>query len=153
MGKASKWLRKFLLGKKEDKCEKHGNVLSIDYRTNNGTGIPPQPAKVKRRWSFGRSSSPRQISHRSSRSVDSIEAAHFAMQAKMEYQILKGRITALSTMPRDVKSAAATKIQAAFRSYLVHEFCNCLSPLFLILLLVHQVFVNAHYNPEGYIKP
>ena len=60
MGKAGKWLRNFLTGKKEKEKEKDKCAGAANLNSSNGTENPTTPVstapKEKRRWSFRRSS-------------------------------------------------------------------------------------------------
>lgn len=115
MGRASKWIINFLLGKKEDKKQ-------TDRYITSGSGIPPAAPKVARRWSFGRSSG-KGMCHRISKSVGSIDTLQLAIPSNGVGPVFQ-HITLLQSVamiPVDVENAAATKIQAIFRAYLVSE--------------------------------
>lgn len=60
MGKASKWLRNFLTGKKDKEKEKEKYAIATNLNSSNGTENPTTPIsttpKEKRRWCFLRSS-------------------------------------------------------------------------------------------------
>lgn len=115
MGKASKWIRNFLMGKREDKGKKTDPSVPAETCTSLGTLVVTNTPKVRRRWSFKRSTSTKAITHRSSRSFDSIV---MPKQALLEYQTQQN-----NAMPLVLNAhAAATKIQAAYRSYLVREY-------------------------------
>lgn len=103
MGKAGKWIRNFLLGKKEQKYKK--NIESSLSAELHPTCTKPGSPRVKKRWSFGRAAGKR-ASHKFSKSLDSIDTAKLPLQASAENF-------------DDVENAAATKIQSVFRSYLV----------------------------------
>lgn len=124
MGKASKWIRNFLMvmGKKEEREKK-------EYKSIESMGTPTTP-KAKRRWSFKKSSSMERKSHKSNRSFDLTFDHQLNTQGSMlEFDMLekhhkasltaKGAIKPKAYLTRRVKDAAATKIQAVFRAYLV----------------------------------
>jgi hypothetical protein len=101
MGKAGKWIRNFLLGKREQKYKKNDSSFSAEH---HHPSTQPGSPRVKKRWSFGRAAGKR-TSHKFSKSLDSIETTKLPIQATAEND--------------DVENVAATKIQAVFRSYLV----------------------------------
>lgn len=108
MGKASEWIRNFLSGRREEKHKKNATSFSAEYPSTNKTGSQLGTPRVKRRWSF-RKAARKQITHRSSMSLDSIDISRLAFQARAEKEIQQNR----------AENAAATKIQAAYRSFLV----------------------------------
>lgn len=127
MGKAGKWIRNFLLGKKEEKFKKIDTFCTENKSANMGDSQMVCP-KVKRRWSFGKltGGSGRKTGmlsgNKFSRSFDSLgDSAKLQMQALSETQAPKSLPTALARVSHGTKdkTAAAIKIQAAFRSYLV----------------------------------
>ncbi|KAE9598090.1 putative IQ motif, EF-hand binding protein [Lupinus albus] len=126
MGKAGKWIKNFLLGNKEEKYKKIDTFCSEDKSASMMDSQMVSP-NVKRRWSFGRLSgrSGRKTSmvagHNFSISFDSGDSARLRIQALLETQGSRSLPTALPHVSRygRHKTAAATKIQAAFRSYLV----------------------------------
>jgi len=119
MGKASKWIRNFLLGKKDEKIKKIDAFSSEDIKSSNTGSLIVSP-KVKRRWSFGKLTGGRITSkmHKLSRSFDSGESAKLQIQALLETKTSRRLPTPLPRTYKD-KNKAATKIQAGFRSYLV----------------------------------
>lgn len=116
MEKASKWMRNYLIGKKEEKYK-----IDTSSAEKKIAGSP----KVKRRWSFGRKTDGKITGnvamHRFSRSFDSSDsAAKLKIQSVVEtHQFPQSPSTTLVETPNKIQSAAATRIQAAFRSYLV----------------------------------
>lgn len=157
MGKAGKWLRSFLAGKKDDKKEKadFSTTSSFPTETQSGPISIPVP-KEKKRWSFrrsaaaGRSSNSTELSisapvqgmskaeieqkrHAMAVAVATAAAADAAVAAAQAAAAVI-RLTAATTQQRGtaIEEAAATKIQSAFRGYLVlfffsSEFLFCLS--------------------------
>lgn len=101
MGKASKWILNFLIGKQEKKNEALLNEQCLSCTTKPSH---PGTPKVKRRWSFGRSS------HRVSKSVDLIDTTKLPLKPQQNHVVL---------VSREVENAAATRIQATFRGHLV----------------------------------
>ncbi|XP_054801168.1 protein IQ-DOMAIN 19-like [Prosopis cineraria] len=117
MEKASKWIRNHLMGKKEAKYK-----VDRSYNENNIAESP----KVKRRWSLGRKSSTRTTgnatAHRFSASFDSSYSANLQVQSLLQTDAPYILSTCLlPKAPTNIESSAATKIQAAFRSYLARK--------------------------------
>lgn len=126
MGKAGKWIRNFLLGKKEEKLKQ----IDTFYPENNKTAKVSSNNKmvVKRRWSFRKLSGSGRITGKVvtpkfSRSFESDEfdSTRMQIQALLEAQISRCLPKALAKVYEDAEfeKTAAIKIQAAFRSYLV----------------------------------
>jgi hypothetical protein len=111
MGKAGKWIRNFLLGKREQKYKKNESSFS---------GSP----RVNKRWSFGRAAWKR-ASHKLSKSLDLIDTTKLPLQATAENV--------------DVENAAATRIQAVFRSYLVQT--SILDSFHILILTIFKVLM------------
>lgn len=115
MGKASKWIRNFLVGKREQKYKKIDATFSAEY-VHNKTDCQPGTPKTRRRWSFGRATG-KKATHKS-KSFDSFDTTKLPVQASAENKVLQNHAVLIA----DVEYAAATKIQAVFRSYLVSTF-------------------------------
>lgn len=140
MGKASKWIRNLLLGKREEKINKKDTSCTESLAISKVI-IPAMPVE-KRRWSFGRSSSTDKSTHKTTRSFDSIITPQLVSQALLEYANLQQHHRAAAmvvptkfntplpsthqTAPKRglAENAAATKIQACFRSYLVRIYIH-----------------------------
>lgn len=124
MGKTSRWIRSLLGGKKEEKHKKYGSFSGENLVT--ATAIVPVTPKEKQRWSFG---------HKSSRALGSIVSTLNEDSTKQKNEqnfgmavAVAATATSQTTMVETnegsgkhsaVGHAAATKIQAIFRSYLV----------------------------------
>lgn len=140
MGKASKWIRDFLLGKRVEKFRKNDTSLSAEYPSTKTGGQPATP-KVKRRWSFGKAVGKR-ASHKFSKSLDTIDTLKLPVPASAEDEFQWNHAAALALLPGDVRSAAATRIQAAFRSYLARKALCALRALVKLQALVRGHLVR-----------
>lgn len=159
MGKAGKWLRSFLKGKKHEKKEKANPSKSpLPTETQSGP-ISVAAHKEKTRWSFRRSTAAGRSSISSELRVSApvqgmaaeaeIEqrrqamavavataAAADAAVAAAQAAAAVLRLTTAATQQRGtvVEEAAATRIQSAFRAYLVRFFNFYLQDLILLSL-------------------
>lgn len=120
MGKASKWIRNLLLGKKEENFKQIDTFCSENKAANavknSSSNSSSNKMVVKRKWSFRKLTSGRStgkiVAHKVSRSFDSIDSPKLQIQALM-FQTQTPRTAA------EFVKRAATRIQASFRSYLV----------------------------------
>ncbi|CAI8619048.1 unnamed protein product [Vicia faba] len=124
MGKASKWIRTLLLGKKEENFKQIDTFCS-EKKTANAVKSSSSSNKmvVKRKWSFrkltGGRSTGRIVAHKVSKSFDSIDSSKLQIQALM-FQTQTPRTTA------EFVKRAATRIQASFCSYLARRALHAL---------------------------
>ncbi|KAJ1413901.1 P-loop containing nucleoside triphosphate hydrolase [Sesbania bispinosa] len=139
MGKAGKWIRNLLLGKKEEKFKKI-DTLCPENKT---------ATKVKRRWSFGKLAGGRITgkvaeNHKFSRSFDSGDSAKLQIRVLLETKNPRYLPTSLAKVYEDTEfeTAAATRIQAAFRSYLARKALHALRGLVKIQALVRGHLVR-----------
>ncbi|XP_057471113.1 protein IQ-DOMAIN 19-like [Actinidia eriantha] len=114
MGKATKWIRNFLTGKKDREKEREKNTInkkSISFSFGHTTPISVTPAapKEKRRWGFRRSSA--------------AAAAPPPAQAVSESQngSTGAAADAAAAATTGIEEAAAIKIQSVFRAYLARK--------------------------------
>ncbi|KAK6915436.1 protein of unknown function DUF4005 [Dillenia turbinata] len=126
MGKASKWIRNFLLGKRETDKKKE------DSNSENARTAAAIVARApKTRWSFGRSAN-KQVHHRRTRS-SSFSSNGLAKHEIEEFETKPNYDKAIVLLPnanvkrttklmqkvkaREAEEGAAIKIQAVFRAY------------------------------------
>ncbi|KAI4302991.1 hypothetical protein MLD38_038673 [Melastoma candidum] len=147
MGKASKWLISFLSGKKEREKRSDGTPLHPEGTLVPAVVFPLTTTKVKRGWSFGKSAGKVILrAHKPSRSLDSLESGQLVGRAKVVESpvplVVRGRDTTVAVAPKDERKAAATKIQAAFRSHLARKALSALKSLVKIQALVRGFLVR-----------
>lgn len=126
MGRASKWLISFLLGRKDDKGKRKN--ISISFEDQGSlmeipSAIPPA-SPFRCLWSFGKPVAASEVrALKGSRSFDSMTANSLAKPAvlDMENQHEKTRVFAVA-ISKAIEDVGATRIQAAFRSYLVLNY-------------------------------
>lgn len=109
---------------KLEKCKKNDLSFSAECMATKSTSQPGTP-RMKRRWSLGKIAA---NNHKVSKSLDSIDTTKLPMQAMAEDEGRQNHANAESVVQqnwamamavKDAENAAATKIQAVFRSYLV----------------------------------
>ncbi|KAM5561546.1 hypothetical protein ABKV19_022242 [Rosa sericea] len=130
MGKASKWILNFLIGKQEKK-KKNEALLTEKCVSSTTKPIHLGSPKVKRRWSFGRSS------HRVSKSVDSIDTTKLPLKPQLNHAVW---------VSIQAENAAATRIQAAFRAHLARKALHALKSLVKLQALIRGHFVRKQTN-------
>ncbi|XP_057763690.1 protein IQ-DOMAIN 19-like isoform X2 [Salvia miltiorrhiza] len=132
MGKASRWIRNLLMGgKREDKAK----AFPPETCTSTSLGIMVVATpKVRRRWSFKRPPGPKPVTHKSSKSFDSI-------------YMPKQDLLALPMTPPTLNAhAAATRIQATYRSYLARRALRALRGLVKLQGLARGYLVRKQMN-------
>lgn len=134
MGKAAKWLKLFLTGKKEKEKERCGPP-PVPMESRSGP-LPISHAKEKKRWSFRRSVTGTAMEqkagnvrkgHVRGHSDSDMEQRREAVALVMATaaardaaaQAAAAVIQLTNTATEAVEEAAAIKIQSVFRSYLV----------------------------------
>uniref|UniRef100_A0A6N2L4F7 DUF4005 domain-containing protein n=1 Tax=Salix viminalis TaxID=40686 RepID=A0A6N2L4F7_SALVM len=115
MGKASRWMINFFLGKKEEKCKKKDISFYAEKKTTTAT-VPSNPT-IKRRWSFGKSAK----KERGRRSIDSVittpylaHRSSFALPATEAIKTIVPQTLAANRIRKEMEDSAATRIQAVF---------------------------------------
>ena len=108
------------MGKKEDR-KKNDASFSGENQTTKMGSLPGTP-KVKRKWSFGKTSG-KEATHKFSKSLDSIDPSKLPIQAVAKSESKQSHSKALA-VSRAIEYTSATKIQSVFRSYLVQINSN-----------------------------
>lgn len=144
MGKASKWIRNLLLGKKEENFKQIDTFCPENKAANtvnSSSSSSSNKMVVKRRWSFRKLTSGRStgkvVAHKISKSFDSDDSPKLQIQGLFYTQSPRFRPTAAEFVKK-----AATKIQASFRSYLARRALHALRGLVKLQALVRGHLVR-----------
>ncbi|XP_047954114.1 protein IQ-DOMAIN 19-like [Salvia hispanica] len=133
MGKASKWIRNLFMGKREDKPKASFPPETTSTSTSLAIMVATTP-KVRRRWSFKRPPCAKPITHKTSKSFDSIYMPNQLVDCE-SHQPLNANA-----------NAAATRIQAAYRSYLARRALWALRGLVKLQALARGYLVRKQMN-------
>lgn len=124
----------FLVGKKEENPKKKKKKKIGSSSSSSSSFADSENLKLK--WSFRKSSTNNNplLTHKLSKSVDSINTIEAMKQVAMAEQ---------RKPPSDVQNAAATTIQSSYRSHLVTDLFVC--PIFRSSVLYLSVYVELPF--------